>query len=267
MSRDQAIATASAEIISLRPQLQCSGCGASQTASCHCGMPYVPVSVRAREAVEKHPEKSDRAIAVELGVSPTSVGRARQLSTAGQLEHRVGRDGKKRKHSGGGPRIKIPNGFASLADALYAGIKLEENGTSFEEAAKRVGISATSYRRLRDIALLVKRPDLSVEDRAIAVKAMDLLERTGQRAVPLQMIRPLITRIWGEKGGRFTADKKRVEAFVCSMSTLRTVCTALEQITVPYLSEAHKESTLDSLDEARKAISAFTARFKRELKS
>lgn len=49
-----------------------------------------------------NPQKSDRAIAAEIGGSPTTVGKAReQLSTRGQLgtepAKRVGRDGKARK--------------------------------------------------------------------------------------------------------------------------------------------------------------------------
>jgi hypothetical protein len=60
--------------------------------------------VRAREALAEHPEKSDRAIAAAIGVSPTTVGKARdQLSTAGQfptgndLEPRTGMDGRTRR--------------------------------------------------------------------------------------------------------------------------------------------------------------------------
>jgi hypothetical protein len=56
--------------------------------------------MRAAEAIKASPEKSDRAIAVEIGASPTTVGKAReQLSTTGQLEDtpRTGLDGKTRR--------------------------------------------------------------------------------------------------------------------------------------------------------------------------
>lgn len=60
--------------------------------------------LRARAAVAEHPEKSDRAIAEEIAVSPTTVGKARkeQLSS-GQLGQsttaapRTGKDGKTRR--------------------------------------------------------------------------------------------------------------------------------------------------------------------------
>jgi hypothetical protein len=58
---------------------------------------YVPAIDRAIQAVTANPEKSDRAIAKDIGASPTTVGKARELSTTGQLETRTGLDGKARK--------------------------------------------------------------------------------------------------------------------------------------------------------------------------
>jgi hypothetical protein len=78
-------------------RMVCTGCGAEANASCNCGKPYVPKSVRAAEAIAANPEKSDRAIAADLGVSPTTVGKARELSSGGQLDERIGLDGKTRK--------------------------------------------------------------------------------------------------------------------------------------------------------------------------
>src|SRR5262245_12000048 len=79
----------------------CTGCGAETNAACYCGKAYVPKSIRAAEALEQHPEKSDRAIAAELGVGKDTVRRARadwSASEAGgayaPTEERIGRDGK-----------------------------------------------------------------------------------------------------------------------------------------------------------------------------
>jgi hypothetical protein len=55
----------------------------------------VPAIARAAEAVAANPEKSDRAIAADLGVSRATVQRAR--NTGGSYEppeQRIGRDGK-----------------------------------------------------------------------------------------------------------------------------------------------------------------------------
>lgn len=95
-------------------RLQCSSCGAEANASCDCGKPYVPAGARAAAAVAANPEKSDRAIAADIGVSRTTVQRARDAGgpygppDAGsgdtdlspesdqpyQNEKRAGRDGK-----------------------------------------------------------------------------------------------------------------------------------------------------------------------------
>jgi hypothetical protein len=82
-------------------RMVCTGCGAEANASCNCGMDYKPKSVRAREAVEANPEKSDRAIAKEVGVSQPTVSKARKEleATDKQLsvQERTGLDGKTRK--------------------------------------------------------------------------------------------------------------------------------------------------------------------------
>jgi predicted transcriptional regulator len=74
-------------------RMACTACGAEANASCDCGKPYVPKSVRAREIKEANPEKSTRAIAEELGLSQSTVRDALKVSGdhSGQV---IGRDGK-----------------------------------------------------------------------------------------------------------------------------------------------------------------------------
>lgn len=76
-------------------RLACSGCGAEAHASCNCGKPYLPAKMRAREAIEANPQKSDRAIAADIGVSHETVSKARRESPVNELTpEREGRDGK-----------------------------------------------------------------------------------------------------------------------------------------------------------------------------
>jgi hypothetical protein len=80
-------------------RLACSACGAEANASCDCGKPYVPKLQRAAEAVAEHPEKSNRAIADDIGVDEKTVRQARS-STADYSavdEPRTGKDGKTRR--------------------------------------------------------------------------------------------------------------------------------------------------------------------------
>ena len=78
-------------------EMQCSACGAAGTAGCDCGAPYVPASARAAKAIAASPEKSDRAIAAEIGVGSNTVRRARATAPAGAVDTRVGLDGKIRQ--------------------------------------------------------------------------------------------------------------------------------------------------------------------------
>jgi hypothetical protein len=76
--------------------LQCSRCGAEGTGSCRCNAPYMQAAKRAAPALAAHPEKSDRAIAREIGVSHVTVGKVRK-ATGKEVPVRTGRDGIARK--------------------------------------------------------------------------------------------------------------------------------------------------------------------------
>jgi hypothetical protein len=80
-------------------QLQCAACGAETHAACSCGAWYKPKGQRAAEAVAANPEKSNRVIAAETGVSEGTVRTARvELgSDYAVYEPRTGKDGKTRR--------------------------------------------------------------------------------------------------------------------------------------------------------------------------
>jgi len=75
---------------------RCSACGADR--GCDCNAPAIE---KAATALARSPEKSDRAIAKELGVDHKTVAKARrEAESTGEVspvEKRVGADGKERK--------------------------------------------------------------------------------------------------------------------------------------------------------------------------
>jgi hypothetical protein len=79
------------QVISIS-RLICVGCGSETNATCNCGMEYRPKAVRAAEAIAAAPEKSNRAIAEETGLSEPTIRRARASHDA--PESVTGRDGK-----------------------------------------------------------------------------------------------------------------------------------------------------------------------------
>jgi hypothetical protein len=80
-----------------RLALCCTKCGSIADASCDCGSPYIPARERAAQAIAANPEKSDRAIAAEIGVGAMTVNRARATVPDGTVDERVGLDGKTRR--------------------------------------------------------------------------------------------------------------------------------------------------------------------------
>jgi len=78
-------------------QLVCSKCFSKSTASCDCGVAYVPANVAAAKAIKAHPEKSNVALAKEIGVGKDTIRRVRSTCANAQVEKRIGLDGKTRK--------------------------------------------------------------------------------------------------------------------------------------------------------------------------
>ena len=115
--------------------------------SCGCGVAYVKAGVFAEAAVKANPGKSDRAIAEEIGTSPTTVGKARkQLSNGGQLEKRTGKDGKTRKMPkarGEGPQAaKFRKTREAIRDAVARG-----DDVVTKSVAENLGVSVDTVER------------------------------------------------------------------------------------------------------------------------
>lgn len=91
---------ASMNVVQIQPvkrlSLSCTKCGSIADAACDCGSPYIPALARAAEAVAATPERSNRAIADDIGVSEPTVRRARTASPDA-VDERMGLDGKVRR--------------------------------------------------------------------------------------------------------------------------------------------------------------------------
>jgi hypothetical protein len=92
---------AAATVHQLKPKpslarLRCTKCGAQVDAAGNCGAPYEPAGKLAERAIAANPEKSDRAIAKELGVNNATVSRARNRAGVANAtpDKHVGQDGK-----------------------------------------------------------------------------------------------------------------------------------------------------------------------------
>jgi hypothetical protein len=93
--------TATMHKLPVKSRLICSDCGAPGEGTCGCGAPYLPAGQRAAEAVAANPEKSDRAIAKDIGVDHKTVAKARKSggeysppASSDAPDKREGQDGK-----------------------------------------------------------------------------------------------------------------------------------------------------------------------------
>jgi hypothetical protein len=146
--------TIPATVIKLSIQrMVCTGCGAEANASCNCGLNYVPKAVRAAEAVKANPEKSNRAIAEETGLSEPTVRRARASSDAPETV--TGKDGKQYPANPAKPEVEIEpgkrarppkTGYVTIDEYLELGARVEKL-----EARNRV-IASAERCRSRDCA-------------------------------------------------------------------------------------------------------------------
>ncbi len=99
-------------------QMTCTGCGAEANASCNCGKPYVPKKQRAADAIAANPQKSDRAIAADIGVSAETVHKARRESPANELApEREGLDGKVYRLP---VREVVPDGPQEIKESFFS---------------------------------------------------------------------------------------------------------------------------------------------------
>ena len=104
----------------------CTACGAEANASCNCGTSYAPKAVLAREAVEANPEKSNRAIADEIGVDEKTVRKARADRSA--PESVTGKDGKSYP-----ARRLSPQEDGSLEEKIFSGTANQADVTEWRK--------------------------------------------------------------------------------------------------------------------------------------
>jgi len=122
--------------------MECSSCGAAGFAACDCGAPYMPASARAAAAIAADPNKSDRAIAADLGVGSNTVRRARATAPSGAVDTRVGLDGKVRQMPRRSTKTK-PEEIMPTEEEAYA----EQEKHLYDHACELVELMARETRQ------------------------------------------------------------------------------------------------------------------------
>jgi hypothetical protein len=238
---------------SLGARLACRKCGTTTDPACDCGASYsfVRPGKRAAMAIAANPEKSDRAIAEQLGISDMTVARARKsTATKVAVGKRIGKDGKARAMPVRGSQIAVPDGYTTLGEAVAVGIEHERSGVAPKEAGKRVGFAHQAYAAMRDIVLLSERTDLPPNDAKTVQSALSDLNTNRQSGRPAQAVKAIALKVWGRKGNRFKSEAKRLEAFLSTISTVVSVCTSASEMTIPHIGEEYQKKASKDLSDS-----------------
>jgi hypothetical protein len=145
--------------------MACTACGAEATASCNCGVSYVPKAQRAAEVAAANPNASVREIAEKAGVGHGTAQRAKAAVPNGTPEPVTGRDAKKYKAK------KKPAAKAKAAPQIVA------DGTPRQEPERAAVIDV--------LAEAVKLRTRIIED---LMPLMTLMEREQFRDVTVKEI-------------------------------------------------------------------------------
>jgi len=134
--------------------LRCPDCGATTDAPCGCGKPYEYIRAgeaaakaveREREAAvtEGRPERSDRVLAAEVGVSQPVISAARKATDKNlSVEPRTGKDGKLRRMPTKRPAPQMDIASEAVRPLVEAGQPI-----SRKNIAEQIGVSENAVER------------------------------------------------------------------------------------------------------------------------
>lgn len=163
-----------------------------------------------------------------------------------------------------GPRMMVPDG-ADLIELCKAGLKLEEDGASGDEAAVKVGLSKRAYAISRQIVLLADHPDLTEADAALAKSALNTLVSTRRVWEAWGIVEQLALRVWGE-GRRFNLvgiAAERLERFRHALGIVTQGCITGKEIDLPYLAVGEIEKSVKQINEAVRSLRNLKQRIER----
>lgn len=158
--------------------------------------------------------------------------------------------------------IGVPDGITVEAH-VRSGMARETDGMTGEQVGKELGISKVTYRKVRDLIMLLDEIDLTDADRAIVSRALATINRTKQLA-GYDAAEPVVRRVWGSnlKNHRsMRTAQKRVEHFATVVGLTVQSCAnlTLKEFEVPYLSDAERRRWTKELEAARRSLDEFIA--------
>ena len=166
-------------------------------------------------------------------------------------------------------KVIIPDNV-SLVAYVSAGMQKEQEfggecGTA-EEVAKILQIGVSTYRMIRSILILARRPELNPADRDLVHSVIDKINKTRNVRTHYEKVKPLIDKIWGSSQTKTLSNKlsqKRVDGYMNSVGILRDMCRAMYEREQPYLPSEDLDTAILDLTEASRIIRALAENLRR----
>jgi hypothetical protein len=159
--------------------------------------------------------------------------------------------------------ISVPPG-STVEIQVRKGMELEATGMTTERAARDVGVGDVTYRRVRELVVMLDEIALNPADREAVIEALAAINETRQLAAHAT-VEHIVKRVWGEhqKVAQRTAKSaaKRVEHFAAVVGSAVATCEALmlKEVEIPYLTEVETTRWARELKQARKCLDRFLA--------
>lgn len=161
-----------------------------------------------------------------------------------------------------GTKTFVPDG-QDIVELCKRGLALEEQGYPINEISAEIGLAINNYRLSRQIAFLADRPELSIKDKALIAKAINILKTTHEYMKAWEVAKPVAQRMWGttHTGERLLSIAgRRMERFKAAFGIVMQSCLTADEVQLPYLSKQQSEECAKEIIRARKALAVFATR-------
>lgn len=148
------------------------------------------------------------------------------------------------------PGLRTENLISRVREGMALGIPNTE-------AAKRVGISNSTYGKAQHIVRLAEDDILPIEARKTVDAAIELMDETGQVQAAYESVGPIMERRYGPSASRGDPEStaaRHLADFEHAYNALTATCRASTHIPIPYLLADRTREVTNGLDEAARAI-------------
>jgi hypothetical protein len=163
--------------------------------------------------------------------------------------------------------VRLPEGMTP-EQAGRMGLRVERDNPdmSIAEVADKIGMDQSSYRKTREIVMLLDRDDLTAADMATIKAAVNDMNETNRIMKASEAVAGVAERFFGSGSKVRRTDAKiaeRAERFETQVAIVWRACVATDEIEVPHISADRATHLGSQIKNARAALARFENRIRR----